>query len=210
MNELLRENEQLLDLYKSTTRVVLAVSTAICLYLSARETPFLSLWLGEEFAARSYEMLVIHGLAFTFLAYSAISWILAEAIHFPVLNAIISLVICAVAILGMMMLSNYFGITGVAVGRLVGAVVVLPFILVVEKRAFGSAQVRFWVSNILILAVASAVALVIGNALEMAEFSVGLQFVVNASVTTAAFLATLVLLRFISLAKLWNSMRYSY
>lgn len=154
LNERVNDKEQLAVFYKNATRAVLAASLFIAVAYFSIGKSFLALWLGEDFASRSSDLLTIHGAAFALIAFSTVCWILCEAVHKSHLNAISSTVTCVVGIALILTLAEPYGLDGIAAARLFGAIVVIPLIFYVEKIVFGSVMTNFWIANVVQLAAA--------------------------------------------------------
>lgn len=204
LNERVNDKEQLAVFYKNATRAVLAASLFIAVAYVSIGKPFLALWLGEDFAVRSSNLLAIHGTAFALIAFSTVCWILCEAVHKSVLNAISSTVTCVVGIILILTLAEPYGLDGIAAARLFGAIVVIPLIFYVEKIVFGSPLTKFWITNILRLTAAAAAAyfsaLAFNNLLSVSWPA----FILEASVLLTAYSAILLLSGFTSVEEIKN------
>ena len=203
LNQMLDRRDELLDFYKFSTKIVLAVTVLIASGYFVLGHEFLTLWLGEDFGVRSYSLLFLHGVAFSMIAVSINCWMLAEASHRPGMNAVSSSVTCIVGILVIVMLSSSFGLDGVALGRLVGAVAVLPLIPYLEARLFGSPLISFWLVNLCKLVAAAMAAIVVSTVTSKVinHHSWG-GMIMFVTILTVIYLAILILLRYFSRVEL--------
>lgn len=193
LNEVLGNADRLRSLYENATKVVLTVSTIIAVGFYANGAQFLHLWLGPDFAARSYLPLVLLGAAFALLAFGVIAWFLAEAVHAPAINTATSSLTSLLAIVGIIVLGSTFSADGVAAGRLIGSTVALGAIVFVERRVFGKFLLGFWVKNFARLGLASAVVLLIAFFVQPLFSDGWFSLAALAALETVAFLLTLVL-----------------
>ncbi len=201
LNELRNDNVRFVEFYKNVTRLILAVSTLILIGFVGLGETFLDLWLGPDFASRSYPILVIHATAFTMIAFSVTCWILAEAIDRPVINATSSLVSTILAIILIVVFARYFGIDGVAYGRLAGAILVLPLIPIVEAIAFGRPLFGFWGSTLLRLLFAAGCATIAALGISKSGMSGWLLLLTGSIAIGLVYSLALLLTRFFSVSE---------
>jgi O-antigen/teichoic acid export membrane protein len=156
LNEKIGRPEELRNIYESFTKIAVALALFLSLMFFFLGDTFLTLWLGAEFSANAYRLMVLHGAAFATIAVSIGCWILAEASHRPFMNAFSSVATVVVGIVSMIVLSQNYGLDGIAAGRVVGAAVVFPLIFILERKVFGSVLGRFWLVAVGSLAVSTA------------------------------------------------------
>ena len=120
---------------------------------------FLGVWLGGEFAERSYVLLILIGCAFAVNITAMIVWLLAEAFRTPGLNALSSTIWTVTAIPLMIVFAERWGTEGIAMGRLTGVLFTVPLIPYIEKKFLGHVMVQFWASTLVRLLPAAAAAI---------------------------------------------------
>ena len=204
LNERINDKEQLAVFYRNATRVVTAASLLIATGYFSIGWAFLTLWLGDGFAVRSSNLLTIHGAAFTVIAFSMVCWILCEAMHKSHLNAISSTVTCVAGITFILLLAPRYNSEGIAAGRLIGAVLVLPLIFYVEKIVFGSPMTAFWISNLTRLAAAASLASLSVLAISTIFPITWPVFILEGLMLIAVYLIILLLSGFTSLEEIKN------
>ena len=144
VNELLTHKARLVTLYQKSTKLILTLVTFAVISVVAGGRLFLGLWLSDEFAAVSYEFLVIHVFSFALLALGTVVWQVAESFRAAALNAFAAFAWMAVSVPLMILLADRWQTTGIAVARLAGVLVFIPLIFYVEKRFLGGVYWRFW------------------------------------------------------------------
>ncbi len=160
-SELNSDREKLLKLYTKATKAVFVTVVFIVATASIQSEHFLDLWMGPQFVERSSSLLIIHMVCFGMVAVLAISFQMTEGLGYPQFNAAITGVTTFVAIALMLALTQRFGNTGVAIGRLTGFGVAFLSIFVVERWFFRKVQGRFWLSLAANVAVAAAPAVLL-------------------------------------------------
>jgi len=156
VNELLSDQGRQIELYQKASKIILAivvfvVSTFLCIGY-----PGLQVWINLEFAENSYALLVIHSLTFGMIALSVVVWQIAEGFGHPRINAFISAISLVIAVPLMLFASDQYGPEGVAVSRLMGAVLSLPMIFYIERRFLGRVFWRFWAAILVRVCFAAA------------------------------------------------------
>lgn len=161
VNELLNDRERLVTLYQRATKIVLAVVTFLCASYVLAGKMFLTLWVNADFAANSYNLLVIHSITFAFIASLIIALQIAEAFRFSSLTVIMTCTWMLLAIPLMIASADAWKSEGIGLARLAVVIVTVPLIFVVEKMFLGSVLVKFWVAALARICLATvAVALV--------------------------------------------------
>ncbi len=156
VNELINDRERMIGLYKKSTKVILVVIVLFLgsYYAAGRE--FLTLWIGGEFAARSYLLLVILSSAMGLNAVGIVAWQLTEAFKHPALNALSTALWLVVSIPLMIFAVDRWQSDGVAIARLIGVVATIPIIFYVERKFLGQYFWGFWAGSIFRLGLAAA------------------------------------------------------
>lgn len=155
-SELKNEREKLLRLYTKATKVVILFVALLGTALIVESKLFLSLWMGAEFAEKTWLLLVIHTITFSLVAIQAVSWQMTEGLGYPNYNFLlfsVCLVICVSLMVG---LTPSLGSVGIAIGRMTGYSTIFFSIFYVEKWFFKKVQVKFWLKSIAILGVSAA------------------------------------------------------
>lgn len=159
-------------LYLNATRAAIFVVFFIMVTVFVNAQDFLLIWIGPEFASRSWLLLVAHTLSFSILAIQIVSWQLMEGLGRIFYNsAVYTLAVCVV--LGLIIfVPGQTGGEAVAWARVAGFGSLSVSIFIVEALVFGRIQVRFWVKN----GWAFGVAAIISGAAEIGSsygFSLG-------------------------------------
>jgi O-antigen/teichoic acid export membrane protein len=136
---------RLIAIYERATKYVGLIVVFACIALIIGSRRFLSLWLGEEFAHRSSDILIFHVLTFGAMAFGAVIWQMNEGLGFTNRNAWLVL-FWAVSGVGLMLwLTPLYGLAGAAAARTAGVVTTLPIIiLLIELKTFGKILWKFW------------------------------------------------------------------
>lgn len=181
INEYLHDKENLVALYKKTTRLVTAIIVMVVVTFIFSGKEFLFLWVGPEFAIRSYAVLVLHGLTFGLIASIITVWNIVEAFRATMLNVGVTLFWLIVGGGAMIAIGDTRGIEGIAAARLGAVILTMPLVLYVEKRLLGQVLAGFWLG--LLLRIVPA-ALLLGSTqyllnLRLPESWVGFVFAVG-------------------------------
>jgi len=144
MNELLQDRQKLITLYEIATKSVVALTAYFLVTTVVCGQEFLADWLGSEFAAASYQMLVFHAATFAVLAILVIPWHLTETFRAPVMNVFATMAWVGIAVPLIVILSSSMQTTGVALGRFIGVLAYLPLIWVAETRFLAPQLSGFW------------------------------------------------------------------
>ena len=166
-SELKNDREKLLKLYTKATKIVCLLVVFMAMTLIVESDLFLILWMGENFAAKSSTLLIIHSITFGLLAILTVSWQMTEGLGFPNYNFKLSVVSLVVSILLMIELTQNYGNNGIAAARLVGFAATFFSIFYVEKWFFGKIQRAFWGRLVGILAVAAIAGAVVEYAVSV-------------------------------------------
>ncbi|MGI8884402.1 MAG: oligosaccharide flippase family protein [Pyrinomonadaceae bacterium] len=156
-SELKDDADKLLRLYTKATKIacLLVVFLATTLIIESRY--FLSLWVGDNFAENSSDLLVLHTITFGLAAILTISWQMIEGLGFTNYNFrlfSICLILMVILIIG---LTPGYGIYGIAIARLVGFGAIFFSIFYVENWIFGKILIKFWLVLIAKLAFAAII-----------------------------------------------------
>jgi len=158
MNELIQEPEKLVSLYKLATKIVFGMTAFFLVTCIVCGRAFLTVWMGADFAAASYQILVFHSVTFAILAITVLAWQINETFRATVLNVIATVAWLAISFPAMVFLSHAMQASGVAFGRLLGILAYLPLIFVAERRFLGARQYQFWLPLMLRVLAATALA----------------------------------------------------
>ncbi len=162
INELLEQRDKLVSLYQKATKLVIAVVTFICVAYFTSGKLFLALWVSTEFAASSYDLLIVHSFTFALIAIAIFSLQIAEAFRFSLLMAVITCVWMILSIPLMIAAADVWGSIGVALSRLAGPLATFPLIFFVEKKFFGLVLWQFWLTAALRVLLAATVTTFVG------------------------------------------------
>jgi hypothetical protein len=88
--------------------------------------------------------LTIQAVTYGIIATNIVTWQIIEGLGFPNRNAYLNITIVVVCISMMLVLSRFFGLEGVAIGRLLGGIPMLVYMFLVEKWVFGKTLWSFW------------------------------------------------------------------
>jgi O-antigen/teichoic acid export membrane protein len=165
-SELRNESEKLLRLYQKATKIVSFLAVFLGATLIANSKPFLTLWMGADFAEKSAPLLVLHAITFTFLAIEVVAWQMTEGLGYPNYNFYFFMICFIVGISGMIFLISGYGNFGVALGRTIGFGALFLSVFYVEKRFFGKVQIRFWLKLASVLAVSTVLAVLVESFLS--------------------------------------------
>ena len=154
-SELRNETEKLLRLYTKATKMVSLIVAFFAGSLITEGYLFLTLWMGDEFAARGYELLVFQTIAFSFLAIQTVSWQLNDGLGYSRYNFYLLIICLLISISLMILLEPYFGAAGIAFARMAGLAAVFLSIFYIERLFFKKTQMSFWLKITAILAVAA-------------------------------------------------------
>ena len=148
-------NERLLTIYQRATKSVGLIVVFACIALIISSRRFLALWLGDEFAVRSGDILVFHVLTFGAMAFGTVVWQINEGLGFTTRNAWLVLFWTISGICLLLWLTPRYGLMGAAAARAFGVVITLPLIiLLVEWKTFEKILWGFWQKTLFGLVVA--------------------------------------------------------
>ncbi len=154
-SELKNDNEKLLRLYTKATKIVVLFVVFLGTTIIIESRFFLSLWMGVEFADKTWMLLAVHTVTFSLVAIQAVSWQMTEGLGYPNYNFLLFLVCLIVSVSLMVGLTPSLGNLGIAIGRMAGYTTIFLSIFYVERWFFKKVQVKFWIKVITILAVSS-------------------------------------------------------
>lgn len=197
-SELKNEKEKLLKLYLKATKIVSLLVVFLGTTLIVENRIFLTLWMGENFAENSANLLILHTITFGLAAILTVSWQMTEGLGFPNYNFAV-FTVCLVVSVGLMFaLTQNYGNFGIGVARLAGFGAIFFSIFYVEKWFFGKIQIGFWLRLLGILAIAALFAalaeIFITNNLTISWFS----FVLSAFCGGLAYCFVLWILGFVT------------
>ncbi len=142
-SELDKDRKKLKRLYLKATKIICFLVIFLAITLIVESKLFLTLWMGAEFAEKSWFLLIIHTITFSLAAIQIVSWQMTEGLGYPNYNCF-AFSICLIISLSLMVyLTQDFGSVGIALGRLAGFGVLFFSIFYVEKWFFKKVQIRF-------------------------------------------------------------------
>jgi O-antigen/teichoic acid export membrane protein len=148
---------RLLAIYERATKYVGLIVVFACIALIIGSRRFLGLWLGDEFAVRSNDVLIFHVLTFGSMAFGAVVWQINEGLGFTTRNALLVLVWTVSGVGLLLWLTPLYGLAGAAAARTAGVLITLPvIILLVELKTFGKILWKFWRKTLFGLIVAGS------------------------------------------------------
>jgi len=197
-SELRNETEKLLRLYTKATKMVCLIVAFFAASLIAEGHLFLTLWMGEDFAERSYGLLVIQTIGFSFLAIQTVSWQLSDGLGSSRYNFYLLIICLLVSIVLMISLEPYFGASGVAFARMTGLAAVFLSIFYIEYLFFSKTQIAFWLKITAVLAVAGACSAILEHLVIINLRPTWPAFIAATSTGGAVFVLVVWLLNFIS------------
>ncbi|HVE57494.1 MAG TPA: polysaccharide biosynthesis C-terminal domain-containing protein, partial [Pyrinomonadaceae bacterium] len=160
-SELKNEKEKLLRLYQKATKIVSFLAIFLGASLIVMSRSFLTLWIGADFAEKSTTLLILHTITFSLLAIEIVAWQTTEGLGYPNYNCYLFVICFIISIFGMIWLLPDYGNFGVAFARMVGFGTLFLSIFYVEKRFFGKIYLKFWLKLFGVLAVSTALAVLI-------------------------------------------------
>lgn len=159
-SELKDHREKLLRLYGKATKVVCFLVIFIEATVIVQSRDFLTLWMGADFAEKTYIILIIQATTFSFLAIRTISWKMTEGLDYPQFNTFIYAVCLLINATLVVYLTDDYGNNGVAIARLIAFSVIFFSLFYTEKWFFGKIQFRFWSRLIILLGTAALLSVI--------------------------------------------------
>lgn len=156
-SEFKNQPTKLLRLYSNATKVVCILVVFIGFTIIIHSQDFLTLWLGADFAANAYQLLIIHTITFSLLAILTISWNLTEGLGYPQFNTLLYAICIVSNMLLIFFLIEKFNNLGVAIARLVSFSIMFFSLFYVERWFFGKIQIGFWLKLIFWLGAAAII-----------------------------------------------------
>jgi O-antigen/teichoic acid export membrane protein len=197
-SELQSNKEKLLRLYLKATKIVCLFVFFLVTTLIVGSRPFLTIYLGEEFAEKSATLLILHSITFGALAILTVSWQMTEGLGFPNYNFKLFTICLILSLTLMFLLTDSYGNLGVAVARLAGFCTIFFSIFYVENWFFNKVQTDFWVKLIGTLAIASLLAGAVQYFL-LRNFSTNwFSFIISISSGAIVYVFSLWLFRFVT------------
>ncbi len=152
----LGNKEQLLSIYHKATKIVLTVSTFLCLTMIAGREIILENWVGENFAEKCSTVLIFQTITFGIVAVGTVFWQITEGHGYTQITAAISFIWLIISAPLMIIFGWYFSFESFAVARLIGALVFIPALFYMENKIFGKINKNFWGKMIFILILAAS------------------------------------------------------
>jgi O-antigen/teichoic acid export membrane protein len=133
----------IIEMYLTSSRIVIAISTAICLPLLVFGDRLLSLWMGQEFGVNCGFVVVLITAALYLSAFTNVPTFVADGLGKPRVSGIAALVNAILNISLAIPLAKHFGINGVGFSFLISnALVTFGFVYYVNNRVL---QISFLV-----------------------------------------------------------------
>ena len=159
-SELKDNPEKLLRLYRKATKVVYFLIFFIQATVIFHSRDFLTLWMGADFAEKTYFLMMIQVTTFSFLAIRTITWQMTEGLGYPQFNTLVYAVCLLINAILVFYSTDLYGNNGVAISRLIAFSVMFFSLFYTEKWFFGKIQLKFWISSTVMLAAAAIVSLI--------------------------------------------------
>jgi O-antigen/teichoic acid export membrane protein len=160
VNVLLEKPARMAILYRFSMKVIVVAAMFFVVTATVCGRIFLELWMGPQFAIISYRILVAHAITCSMVAVATIAWQIAEAYHAAELNVIVSAIWLMISAPLIIILSERWQGDGVAIARLIGAIVFVPYICWIQRKFLLGNLRGFWLSLFLKVGLTGAVAAV--------------------------------------------------
>jgi O-antigen/teichoic acid export membrane protein len=134
--------EKVKKLYFRATKFCFFLLGFLCSIFILKADDFLSLWINEPFAERSSRILIAHVLSYSLIALIGIAWQTFDGLgkpHFSFLSYAMSFVF---SLCSMVLFSNYYGLLGVAIGRLAGTLALFVFTVYFLQTIFQDSKLK--------------------------------------------------------------------
>ncbi len=132
-------------LYTKAVKICFLVIGFLCSFFVLQADNFLSFWINEDFSRNSRTILVVHVLTYCLIALIGIAWQMFEGLGKPHFNFFSYAVSFAFGLCLMIILSQSYGVLGVALGRFAGTFVLFMCVTYLEKKIFKDLSVaKLW------------------------------------------------------------------
>ena len=158
VNEFLSSRDALLRIYRTSSKIILTMTGFFIVTCIFEGQVFLNTWMKGDFATYSYSILIIHAFTFAIISLTVVSWQMLESFGHARINALGTVIWLVIAVPLMIVFSDHWQTSGVALARLVGVFALVPGIYYVEKNILGGISAKFWIVNPLRLTAAAAAA----------------------------------------------------
>ncbi|HMJ09432.1 MAG TPA: oligosaccharide flippase family protein [Pyrinomonadaceae bacterium] len=172
VNELLSDQERQIELYQKASKIIVAIVVFVVTTFICTGRTGLLIWINADYAANSYNLLVLHSLTFGLIAIMIVAWQLAEGFRHAKINALTTAFWLVIAVPAMLFAARYYGPDGIAAARLLSVILSVPVMFYVERRFLGRSFWRFWAAVSLRVGIAAVVAGLI-EMLALRTFSAG-------------------------------------
>lgn len=126
------------NLYVKATRILLTISTAICLPLLFYGERFIVLWMGNEFGKRTETIMLVLTISLYLDSFTNVPSIVANGLGIPKINSFFSATNTALNLALAYPLSKAMGINGIALSFLICQLTIMPlFVFYVNNRVLG-------------------------------------------------------------------------
>jgi len=132
------------ELYLISSRIILVISTAICLPLFVFGGRFLTLWMGPDFGAKADNVMLILTVGLYINALTNVPSFVADGLGRPKLSGIAGVTAAFLNVAFLIPLTKYYGIVGAALAFLISNVAVSPlFIWYVNREVLSVSNARY-------------------------------------------------------------------
>lgn len=198
-----KNDQKILQIYKTTTKVVCAIVCFLCVTAIASNKLFLTLYVGKTIAEKSSDLLIIQVITFSLIAIAVVSWMLVEGVKNAYFNAFQSFLWLFIAVPVMIYLTKDFETYGIAVGRLIGVSIIPITILISEKWIFGKILWAFWTKSIVCLIFASFGMFILEKFIFQGFVDSWFRLIIGSLFGLLTFAITLLVLRFFTQSELF-------
>jgi len=159
-SELKDDREKLLRLYSKATKVVCFFVVFIAVSIIVHSRDFLTLWLGADFAEKTYLLLIMHTITFSLLAILTTPWQLTEGLGFPLFNTLTYGICLTINTILIFVLTANYGNAGIAVARVAAFTIMFFSLFYVERWFFGAVQIKLWLRLSALLGAAAILSII--------------------------------------------------
>jgi O-antigen/teichoic acid export membrane protein len=153
-----QENKaRLRSIFHRATKYIAAMVVFMGVTLCVCGHEILRLWLGQVFADKTTNILIIQTITFGSLAIGIAAWQVIEGLGHPERNAWFSILVVIIGIPLIFILTPQFGLEGVGAAKMFWAILIYVYILLVEKWAWKNIEWRFWLKTFVVLLLAGTI-----------------------------------------------------
>lgn len=160
-SELKNEPKKLLRLYTKATKIVCLFVFFMATTLITESKFFLTLWMGAEFADKTALLLILHTITFSLVAILAVSWQMTEGLGYPGFNCYVYVINLFISVFFMVYLTPFYGVFGIAIGRMSGFAITFFAVFYIEKWFLGRVQTELWLKAVGVLTISAAASAIV-------------------------------------------------